>query len=458
VNSGGNTSPRQAKQTARRAHAACFVAWDERLDPNATGPGERFADRLRRIDAEHPNLRAALAYLREVGDAAGVLRLAGALAVFWHHRDHLAEGRQWLEWALAHTAETPTIWRGRALAGLSLVAWSQRDLERAESLAEAALAVAEAIDDRELAALAIHLLGIVELVRGRLDRARELMETTLELQRALGSRSDGAMALMVLSEIAFQGGDLHVAAGRAEEALANFRALGHPSGEVNALSVLARLALNRGDDHRAAAAYQEMLGIWSAFAAGNSPSDGSEEAGFPSWTNVDDRVSVRRALAGLAGIAAAHGQPEAAATLVGALDVLWDRTTTPNAAPNRAHPDRVAAATRAILNEERLAELRESGRGLPLAAVIAVAMGITVSAPPGRRLAPSPKREGAEALTTRELDVLRLLIEGRSNAEIADALFVGVRTARMHVANILAKFGVATRTAAAAHAIRHGLV
>ena len=54
--------------------------------------------------------------------------------------------------------------------------------------------------------------------------------------------------------------------------------------------------------------------------------------------------------------------------------------------------------------------------------------------------------------------MLRLLVEGRANAEIADALFIGVRTARMHVASILAKLGVPTRTAAAALAIRHGLV
>ncbi len=45
-------------------------------------------------------------------------------------------------------------------------------------------------------------------------------------------------------------------------------------------------------------------------------------------------------------------------------------------------------------------------------------------------------------LSPREREVLRLLVDGRSNAEIADALFIGVRTARAHVANILAKLGV----------------
>lgn len=51
---------------------------------------------------------AALARLMGTGDAAGVLRLAGALAVFWHHQGYLDEGRRWLEWALVHAVETPT--------------------------------------------------------------------------------------------------------------------------------------------------------------------------------------------------------------------------------------------------------------------------------------------------------------------------------------------------------------
>ena len=65
---------------------------------------------------------------------------------------------------------------------------------------------------------------------------------------------------------------------------------------------------------------------------------------------------------------------------------------------------------------------------------------------------------GRAGLTPREREVLRLLVDGRSNAEIAEALFIGVRTARAHVASILAKLGVPTRTAAATHAVRDGLI
>ena len=66
--------------------------------------------------------------------------------------------------------------------------------------------------------------------------------------------------------------------------------------------------------------------------------------------------------------------------------------------------------------------------------------------------------EGPEMLTERELDVLRLLAHGQSNKEIAASLIIGEKTVKTHVSNILAKLGVQSRTQAALHALRLGLV
>lgn len=62
-----------------------------------------------------------------------------------------------------------------------------------------------------------------------------------------------------------------------------------------------------------------------------------------------------------------------------------------------------------------------------------------------------------EELTTRERDVLRLLIQGRSNKEIGQALFISEDTVKKHVQTILLKLGVSDRTQAAVKAIREGL-
>ncbi|RTE11305.1 response regulator [Paenibacillus whitsoniae] len=71
-----------------------------------------------------------------------------------------------------------------------------------------------------------------------------------------------------------------------------------------------------------------------------------------------------------------------------------------------------------------------------------------------------PKQEAQphEELTEREMEVLRLIAQGKSNQELADDLFIGVKTVKFHVTNVLAKLGVEDRTQAAIYAFKHGLV
>lgn len=66
--------------------------------------------------------------------------------------------------------------------------------------------------------------------------------------------------------------------------------------------------------------------------------------------------------------------------------------------------------------------------------------------------------ESPESLTKREIEVLRLLAQGKANKEIAAALVIGEKTVKTHVSNILSKLGVPSRTQAALYAVRVGLV
>ena len=67
-------------------------------------------------------------------------------------------------------------------------------------------------------------------------------------------------------------------------------------------------------------------------------------------------------------------------------------------------------------------------------------------------------RPYVEALSARELEVLGLIVEGLSNQQISDKLFISLPTTKTHVRNILNKLAVDDRTQAAVHALRRGIV
>ena len=121
----------------------------------------------------------------------------------------------------------------------------------------------------------------------------------------------------------------------------------------------------------------------------------------------------------------------------------------------RVHAALEAGASGYLLKDsdadEVSAAIRAAHRGeLPLDP--AIARGLTMSL-----RADSADRPDAE-LTTRELEILRLLGAGKSNKEIAAELQISERTARTHVSNILGKLDLTSRTQAALWAVRQGLV
>jgi NarL family two-component system response regulator LiaR len=93
-------------------------------------------------------------------------------------------------------------------------------------------------------------------------------------------------------------------------------------------------------------------------------------------------------------------------------------------------------------------------------AIKAAAAGQVQISPPvvARLLREVSAPQKPEPLTKRETEVLRQLALGKSNKEIAATLVIAEKTVRTHVSNILGKLGVASRTQAALHAMRSGLV
>jgi non-specific serine/threonine protein kinase len=213
--------------------------------------------------------------------------------------------------------------------------------------------------------------------------------------------------------------------------------LGYASGTGTALCRLAQLARERGDDHEAALTYREALQLWAG---------------------VQDRWFITLALASLAELASAHGQAESAATLLGSIDALAAATGAPLFYTARINSDSAHIAAQTALGAARFAALRAEGHTLRLDDAVALALTISVPEPSSVTANNLHVRSGAYGLTPREIEVLRLLVAGHTDREIATKLFIGHRTVQDHVSHILGKLGVVNRTEAATVAQRDGLV
>jgi DNA-binding NarL/FixJ family response regulator len=168
------------------------------------------------------------------------------------------------------------------------------------------------------------------------------------------------------------------------------------------------------------------------------------------------------ALESLATIALAHGEAEETATLLASAARIREQLGSPRSPGDRAGVESVLAGTRSVLSAQSFRAATAAGSDLPLEMAVdqALALAAQLAARETPRIPATPAADMAPrfGLSAREQEVLRLLVEGRTNPEIARALAISQKTVRNHVTNILTKLDVESRTAAATFALRQGIV
>jgi predicted ATPase len=252
-------------EAARARHAAYFLAFAERAAARLHGPEQ--AAWLDALAADEPNLRAALRWAVDGGDAARGVRLGAALWWYWHVRGAFAEGRAWLAALLDlpdPAGAVPAAARVHALVGAGLLAefgagrTARRETER--RLSEA-LALARRAGDRQGEALARTAWGLLAVHDGDAPRARPRLRRARALARRIADDHLTAFAANALGVVASRAHELEAAEALLTEALTLRRRIGDEWGVAASLNDLGRLALARDDPAAARAHFTAALAI-----------------------------------------------------------------------------------------------------------------------------------------------------------------------------------------------------
>lgn len=431
----------------RRRHAHAILE----LAENAAGTerGRHLTTAFVRLDAEHDRLldaeqdqlREALRWAIANEPATG-LRIAATLVRYLYFHWHVGESRSWFERVLA-ASPWPSVERAKVLYGAGFAASYQGDHDRAVACLEEALHLARAFAEPVVIADTLFALGTDGEDQGDYERGRAHLSEALNHFRQADDRTAVTLTQYHLGVVAYGRGDHDAARDMLEEACDLAAAQENDAIAIAPVWYLALIAIDAGDAATAARALLRCLASEHTLA---------------------QPEGISRVLSILAVLASACGEPLLAARLLGAAAAAADDIGYVAALPERARFERAQQAVSTALGAEAFAAALSAGRALSTPQAIeeatALAQGLIASAPRPSRTVTDPLPDFAPAftLTTREVEVLRLLADGQTNPEIAQTLFISPGTVRIHVSHILAKLDTRTRTEAAATARRLGLL
>jgi len=376
----------------RTRHRDWFLILAERADRYLQGAEQRAW--LDLLELEHDNLRLALEWSKAAGDEVEyLLRLAGALWKFWEVRGYWTEGRMWLDGAIDQVATTPTPSRVKVLNGAAYLASFQGDYPRAVALSEESLELSRKLGDKRGTMACLTILGLEACRLEKYDRAAELGKESFGLSQEVGDWWGAVDSRIVLAFVARAQGDSHRASTLLGEIVSQVRQVGDRWRLAMALNNLGLVERELGNYGRAKDVLEETLALtqelgdkWGvAFARSNLAIVAWYQRDYPRAgdqfaqslrlrVEVGEKRGIVVSLLGLAAVAIAQGQAERAARLFAGAEALRETIGVPIPPFIRGRFDQLVAETRAALGEKRFADLWAQSRGLPLDAVIDIAL------------------------------------------------------------------------------------
>jgi ATP/maltotriose-dependent transcriptional regulator MalT len=344
----------------------------------------------------------------------------------------------------------------------------------ADAHASRALALARATGDGDPLHRLYPVLPRVWYVRGKLAEAAELLDGAIEAGRLLGSPPALAGNLFNRSVVALAVGELDIALATAEESVELTRDLDEGFVTAWAAARLAAVLFETGQADRAAALLlgrgggEELTlipGGWRAYwlelltrcrLALDRPSEAGRSAGLAEATAAAVRLPLATAWADRAAAAVALHSGDTARAIERALasaDTAQEVGAPVEAALSRTLAGRALAqagqSDRAVAELQRAAAAFDACGALRYRESAERELG-KLGHRPHRRTRPGRTNgSGIASLTERELQVARLVVDRKTNAQIAAELFLSQKTVETHLRNSFSKVGVTTRVALA---------
>ena len=463
--SGAGLLAQAGEQAAAEAALAGYAlrAAQEAAAGLETTAGEAAA--ARRLDAEDTTMRQVLAWAVE-HDAVTALQLALALAPWWSLRGreagqypllresagYAAPGSErwctaqfWLGYmaidsddqvgAHGHFTAVIDAMRGRrpcpavayCLAGRTLALLNLGRVFEAGDDARRSLAVAREVGCPAGEAAALAVLSLAAVHAGDPGRAVQLARQAGQIPGDIGgwiARLRSACLTIALTEA----GDLAAARRACVAGLAGARAAGHQGALAESLNRMAMLDLRAARAEDAAACLREALQI-------------ADRAEMP--------LAVDNALNGCGYLCAATGRHLEAVTVWAAADAFWKEFAGAPAEARRRHE--ALREARQALGSARTRAAEERGTAMSRPAATGYALMLTLPDRPAAAPGPGP-------LSARERELVTLVAQGRTDAQIAAELYISIRTVRSHLDRIRDKTGCRRRADLTRLALAEGLV
>jgi len=420
---------------ARRCHAMYFAEQLSRGHETLKGPNQ--VEWMAWASRELDNIRSTAIALIDLGEKEKALNFLAELSSFWEGRIALREFGAWLDRAFDLPGEISV---EAELNGTFVRAWSttfQGDQVRAKPFAERVLELAKLTGSPEKIAKAYNLLGGISVHELNFDDAWEQFSEALSFAEPYDVSYVQSL-LHNLGIVAMLRGDLDQARELTERGLIRARRRGDTMGEARILIRLAQLEIDRGElDNGAEFNRTGLQVLWDARNMIGVQEGITTESVIADF--LGDVSNADRLMTFSTQISDSYGgvdvELEISTPFIDRLKVVEQRTAR-NRSVRPEMPD---------LND--IGEVVREISALPKPSELPRSVKV-----------PAGTGEAASGLTTREREIVRLLAKGRSNQEIADELFISLRTAQTHVSNILNKLQLSSRAAVAAFAVRHGIV